>query len=72
MYSRTNICRKTIKYYLYINFVCLYQRTVTVTIRFTMVETYPDASPLMEIIENTENLTEEKSEELITRLEEEV
>lgn len=37
-----------------------------------MVETYPDASPLMEIMENTDNLTEELSEALIGRLEEEV
>ena len=37
-----------------------------------MVETYPDASPLMEIMENTDNLTEELSEALIARLEEEV
>ena len=37
-----------------------------------MVETYPDASPLIEIMENTDNLSEEKSEELISRLEEEV
>jgi len=45
--------------------------TVSATIRFTMVETYPDASPLMEIMENTDNLTEELSEALIARLEEE-
>jgi len=37
-----------------------------------MVETYPDASPLIEIMENTENLTEEKSAELISTLEGEV
>ena len=37
-----------------------------------MVETYPDASPLIEIMENTDNLSEEKSEELMARLEEEV
>ena len=37
-----------------------------------MVETYPDASPLIEIMENTDNLSEEKSEELMSRLEEEV
>lgn len=48
-----------------------YEVTVIATIRFTLVETYPDASPLMEVIENTENLTEEKITELMSRLEEE-
>lgn len=45
--------------------------TVTAILRFTLVETYPDAAPLMEITECSENLTEEKSEELISHLDEE-
>lgn len=65
--------RGFIKCHLFIHFTFfIFQPTVTVTIRFTMTETYPDASPLIEIMENTDNLTEEKSEELFARLEEEV